>query len=132
MIKTRCKNLTDGSRIAIDKFVNTLTPYTFDELVSNDKIFAELFPNSDIAYIDKDIHGGINCFEIEIDDYIFSFFRRSDVEGIADNTIIINDTVSISKTVTVWVSESGSDFECYGQIKYDGKAYYLTIEVDVL
>lgn len=128
MIKTRCKNLTDGSRIAINDFIVALMPYTFDELVSNEGIFAELFPNSDMV---KDIHDGETAFEIEIDDYIFSFFRRSKVESPSTSTYAINDTVAISSTITVWLSDGGGDVECEGKIKHDGCRYYLSVTIDV-
>lgn len=119
------KSLFKDERIHIDHFMSTLSTFTFDMLRHSD--FSKIFPESEIQ--NKEMYD--DTIELTIDDYVFTINRILPDES-TGSVYRLNDSVSVSKIATVWLSEDDVDFECTGTIKYDNDAYYMTVELDVL
>ena len=121
-----------GDRIKIQDFVDSLSTLTFDEVTFENIL--KVFPNSqgrEVENIDDDIK------DIEIDDYVFTISRKSPDE-ICLSGYNINDTIVLSKEVTVWLpndSKGGLDIDGQGTILPEclngEKSFALRVEYTV-
>lgn len=124
MIADEIKPLED--RIEVKKFINKISSFTFDMLRHTD--IQKVFPTAYRA--DKDLVDDNNVI-VEIDDYIFSFYRYS-IDEATTSSFKLNDSVYVDKHVTVWLGDKdGNAFECDGFLSRLDGDFSLTVEVEV-
>ena len=117
-----------GDRITIQEFVDLLSTLSFDEVTFENML--KVFPNYQEREV-TEVDDGIK--DVEIDDYTFTISRKSPDE-LCLSGYNINDTIVLSKEVTVWLpnnSVGGMDIDGQGTIiqeEYNGKKVFA-IEV---